>query len=227
MRNSGGSLGSRFTSIGRNIGKYALGFLLVVVLWGTGFCTTLYGQGLPEPHSPQSHGDVFSFSTTTSATAFALAVQTVNCAPIDSTHIKCEQTVKAMTSGGGKWFGPYYTFSSGAPPEGYHLQSASFDLIGPHPCNGNDFSPIINDPGKPWNGHHTGAGAWAVCYLAARDIDTAVWNYSIQGLEAHDTWYIWPGTKDADKGVLVQIQGGKPGHVIEPAKMELIYVKAE
>jgi len=181
---------------------------------------------------------------------FAQTAPKDSCAQSDPTHINCSKWNSSQISGGGKWFGPYYSFSSGAPPPGYHLQAATFHLEGPHPCDGNDSSPVNNDPkeitmpssfpfglgGKKlvpnnpvreYSGHPTGSGKWSVCYLASRDGDTAIWRYSIQGIEGEDTWYIWPGTKDAGKGVLIQIDGGKNRNIKEAAKMDLVYVKGQ
>jgi hypothetical protein len=83
------------------------------------------------------------------------------------------------------------------------------------------------NPPRDYSGHPTGTGKWAVCYLDTKDADTVVWRYSIQGIEGEDVWYVWPGTKDAGGGALIEIDSGKNKDVKEPAKMDLVYVKGE
>ncbi len=166
-----------------------------------------------------------------------------SCAQLDSSHMKCVKWNILRVSGGGKWFGPFYTLGSGSAPEGYQVESASFHLIGPHPCDGDDSSPVNHDPPLPsvpanslltkiglklienppryYIGHPTGIGKWAVCYRDSKDEGSVVWKYSIQGVEGESVFYVWPGT---DKG-LVEIDSKDARSIKESARLDVIYVK--
>jgi hypothetical protein len=124
---------------------------------------------------------------------------TMTCEQIDSTHKKCTITVEPKVSGGGANYGPWYDVDSLAPG-GYKVESASFELVGPHPCKGDNNSRVQTDPNTPpgtwhsngnglldtqWSGHQKGDGAWAACYIAERNDQRVWWRYAFQGNASH------------------------------------------
>lgn len=149
------------------------------------------------------------------------------CTQRDPNHIVCKKSNGPLPSGTGKKFGQYWGIQSGDPPSGYRLESASFDLEGPHPCKGNDASPVqppkpsgpgtwkdVNPPGP---GKRHGAGSWADCWQESRDDDHVKWEYTVQGTEGQTSLLI--------NGNGVGWETGPDDVVKEPATLGLVYVK--
>jgi len=113
------------------------------------------------------------------------------CSVLDPTHIQCLEAERGIQSGAGKWFGPYHTLTSYAPP-GYRLLWSEGHIRGQydHRCGVRDRgtrepSPNGNSAEHPEvNGHPQGTSYWAICYLAERDDSHVVLKVSLQGIES-------------------------------------------
>lgn len=133
-----------------------------------------------------------------------------SCAAIDNTHQRCVSSNPPLPSAsGGAWAGPYY-LKAGAAPSGYRLESAKFQLVGPHPCWGDDKT--------------AGAGSWARCQLILRSGDEVVWEYDIQGQQGGEDFNVKDGTVPGQPAGFTWSKGADKT-ISEPAYLILIYTK--
>ena len=141
---------------------------------------------------------------------------TQKCEQTDATHQTCFVSNPPLPSGKGGAFGPNHGLQSNIASPGYKLEYASFVLSGPHPCNGDDFSPKTGPGGVPW-----GVGSWANCWQISRTSDHVVWGYTLKGVQGGEvsiepTWDHGPGIK----GSISQ-----DGVIHAAARLTLIYAK--
>jgi hypothetical protein len=164
---------------------------------------------------------------------------TQTCIDIDSNRMRCTITVNPKRSGGGANYGPWYDVDSMAP-SGYKVESASFELVGPHPCKGTNNSPVQTDPNtRPgtwhangnglldtqWSGHQRGDGAWAACYIAERNDQRVWWRYAFQGNASHTVFGVEHIPFTPYSAPYWYTTGND--EIVEGAQLVVVYVKIE
>jgi hypothetical protein len=89
---------------------------------------------------------------------------------------------KEQWSGEGSDWSNWYKVTSGPPPPGYTLTSASFQLLGDRNCTGDQNSPVVQVPGQDAGvNRRVGHGDWAVCFEDIRDSQAVTWQFAMQG----------------------------------------------